>query len=174
MAVNLSAHQFAHPDLVKVVRDAINRHAIPPSSLELEITEGVAMHDADEVLTRLQDLKKIGIKISIDDFGTGYSSLAYLRRFPVDKLKIDQSFVRDMPGSSEATSIVRAVVALGHGLGITVIAEGVETDAQRDALHELACDEIQGYLLSKPISFSDMTPWLAAYGVSAQGSINTH
>jgi diguanylate cyclase (GGDEF)-like protein/PAS domain S-box-containing protein len=161
VAVNLSAHQFTHANLIPVVKAAIKRHAIPPACLEMEITEGVAMHDADEVLTRLQELKNIGVKISIDDFGTGYSSLAYLRRFPVDKLKIDQSFIRDMLESSEATSIVRAVVALAHGLSLCVIAEGVETTAQRDILLELGCDEIQGYLLSRPISFEDMTSWLA-------------
>jgi diguanylate cyclase (GGDEF)-like protein/PAS domain S-box-containing protein len=160
VAVNLSAHQFSHPALVDAVNAAIVRHGIPPACLELEITEGVAMHDADEVLARLQNLKAIGVKISIDDFGTGYSSLAYLRRFPVDKLKIDQSFIHDMTDSTEATSIVRAVIALGHGLALRVIAEGVETDAQRDALRGLGCDEIQGYLLSRPISFADTTAWL--------------
>jgi diguanylate cyclase (GGDEF)-like protein/PAS domain S-box-containing protein len=160
VAINLSAHQFTHANLIPVVKAAIKRHAIPPACVEMEITEGVAMHDADEVLTRLQELKNIGVKISIDDFGTGYSSLAYLRRFPVDKLKIDQSFIRDMLESGEATSIVRAVVALAHGLSLCVIAEGVETEPQRAALLELGCDEIQGYLLSRPISFDDMTSWL--------------
>ncbi len=161
LAVNLSAAQFAHPNLVGVVRSAIERHGILPASLELEITEGVAMQDAADVLSRLNQLRRIGVKISIDDFGTGYSSLAYLRRFPVDKLKIDQSFVRDMPASSEATSIVRAVVALGHGLGVTVIAEGVETVAQRESLKRLGCDEIQGYILSRPVDFDAMTALLA-------------
>ena len=162
VAVNLSAHQFTHANLIPVVKAAIERHGVPPACLEMEITEGVAMHDADEVLTSLQELKNIGVKISIDDFGTGYSSLAYLRRFPVDKLKIDQSFIHDMLESSEATSIVRAVVALAHGLSLCVIAEGVETQAQRDSLLALGCDEIQGYLLSRPISFTDMSAWLAA------------
>ncbi len=161
MAVNLSAHQFTHPNLVHSVRAALQRHGVPPSTLELEITESVAMSDVSEVLARLQELKKIGVMVSIDDFGTGYSSLAYLRRFPVDKLKIDQSFVRDMTESAEATSIVRAVVALGHGLGLNVIAEGVETPEQQAALKELGCDEIQGYLLSRPIAFPAMTEWLA-------------
>lgn len=165
VAVNLSALQFTDANLLEVVQQAIHRHDIPPGLLELEITEGLAMHDAGEVLTRLQALKKIGVKISIDDFGTGYSSLAYLRRFPVDKLKIDQSFVRDMSESSEAASIVGAVVALGHGLGLCVIAEGVETEAQRQLLQEMDCDEIQGYLLSRPISFEAMSDWLASFAV---------
>ncbi len=162
VAVNLSALQFAHANLVPVIKAAIKRHAIPPACLEMEITEGVAMDDADEVLTRLKELKEIGVKISIDDFGTGYSSLAYLRRFPVDKLKIDQSFIHDMLESSEATSIVRAVIALAHGLSLCVIAEGVEQQAQREVLVELDCDEIQGYLLSRPISFEDMSTWLGS------------
>jgi diguanylate cyclase (GGDEF)-like protein/PAS domain S-box-containing protein len=165
VAVNLSALQFTDANLLNVVQQAICRHDIPPGQLELEITEGLAMHDAGEVLTRLQALKQIGVKISIDDFGTGYSSLAYLRRFPVDKLKIDQSFVRDMSESAEAASIVGAVVALGHGLGLNVIAEGVETEAQRLSLEHLHCDEIQGYLLSRPISFADMSGWLADFRV---------
>jgi len=160
LAVNLSAVQFTHPNLVAVVRAAIERHGVEPASLELEITEGVAMHEAAEVLARLRSLRRIGVKISIDDFGTGYSSLAYLRRFPVDKLKIDQSFVHDMPASSESTSIVRAVIALGHGLGVTVIAEGVETTAQRASLKQLGCDEIQGYILSRPVDFESMSQLL--------------
>lgn len=160
VAINLSAHQFAHANLVETVRDAIVRHGIPPERIELEITEGVAMHDAGEVLTRLHELKAIGIQISIDDFGTGYSSLAYLMRFPVDKLKIDQSFVRDMGNSSEADSIVRAIVALAHGLSLAVIAEGVETDAQLNRLQHIGCNEIQGYLLSRPQSFDDISQWI--------------
>lgn len=160
VAINLSAHQFAHTNLVQTVRDAIVRHGVPPERIELEITEGVAMHDADEVLTRLHELKAIGVQISIDDFGTGYSSLAYLMRFPVDKLKIDQSFVRDMGNSSEADSIVRAIVALAHGLSLAVIAEGVETDAQLDRLKHIGCNEIQGYLLSRPLSFDDVSQWI--------------
>jgi diguanylate cyclase (GGDEF)-like protein/PAS domain S-box-containing protein len=160
VAVNLSALQFTDANLLNIVQQAIDRHGIPAGNLELEITEGLAMHDANEVLTRLQALKTIGVKLSIDDFGTGYSSLAYLRRFPVDKLKIDQSFVRDMSESAEAASIVGAVVALGHGLGLNVIAEGVETEMQRQSLDALHCDEIQGYLLSRPISFGDMSQWL--------------
>ena len=145
---------------MQTVRDAIVRHGVPPERIELEITEGVAMHDADEVLTRLHELKAIGVQISIDDFGTGYSSLAYLMRFPVDKLKIDQSFVRDMGNSSEADSIVRAIVALAHGLSLAVIAEGVETDAQLDRLKHIGCNEIQGYLLSRPLSFDDVSQWI--------------
>ncbi len=160
VAINLSAHQFAHTNLVQTVRDAIVRHGVPPERIELEITEGVAMHDADEVLTRLHELKAIGVQISIDDFGTGYSSLAYLMRFPVDKLKIDQSYVRDMGNSSESDSIVRAIVALAHGLSLAVIAEGVETDAQLDRLKHIGCNEIQGYLLSRPLSFDDVSQWI--------------
>lgn len=163
VAVNLSPHQFAHANLVDSVRNAIARHAIPPACLELEITEGVAMHDVNEVLIRLHALKEIGVKISIDDFGTGYSSLAYLMRFPVDKLKIDQSFVRDMGDSSEAGSIVRAIVALAHGLSLSVIAEGVESALQRDNLAALGCNEIQGYLLSRPLPFGEISDWMQAY-----------
>jgi len=164
VAVNLSALQFTHANLPEVVAVALKRHNIPPHTLELEITEGVAMHDAAEVLNRLQQLKSIGVKLSIDDFGTGYSSLAYLRRFPVDKLKIDQSFVREMEETTQATSIVRTVIALGQSLSLRVIAEGVETAAQRDVLHQLGCDEIQGYLIAKPLSYDAMSDWLKQHG----------
>lgn len=160
VAINLSSHQFSHPQLVNTIQSALQQYQIPASCVELEITEGVAMEDANEVLSRLNELKNTGIRIAIDDFGTGYSSLSYLRKFSVDKLKIDQSFVRDMNDSREALSIVNAIVALGHGLGLKVIAEGVESKDQLESLRSIGCDEIQGYIFSRPIPMDEMTQWL--------------
>jgi EAL domain-containing protein (putative c-di-GMP-specific phosphodiesterase class I) len=119
---------------------------IPPELLELELTESILVHDADEALARLDALKRLGLGLSIDDFGTGYSSLAYLKRFPIDKLKIDRSFVRGLPGDDSDAGIVRAILQMAHALGMSCIAEGVENDAQRAFLLAEGCREYQGYL----------------------------
>ncbi|OIR06070.1 phytochrome-like protein cph2 [mine drainage metagenome] len=120
--------------------------------MELELTESILLHDMDVVMKTLHELKEIGIKLSIDDFGTGYSSLSYLKRLAVNKLKIDKSFVRNMVEDPEDTAIVKAIIQLGHTLQLTVIAEGVETDAQLSLLKSLGCDQIQGYLISRPLA----------------------
>ena len=150
IAVNLSARQFNDPQLPKVVARALKETGLPPRLLELEITESTAMQQTDVTLRTLKRLKALGVSIAIDDFGTGYSSLSYLRRFPVDKVKIDRSFVAEVPGNRDQGAIVAAIVALAHALQIKVVAEGVETEAQREFLKSCGCDFIQGYLVGKP------------------------
>jgi diguanylate cyclase (GGDEF)-like protein len=151
MAVNLSALQFRRGNLLETVANALERSGLPSSLLELELTESIMLQDMETVMETLHELKKMGIKQSIDDFGTGYSSLSYLKRLDVDKLKIDQSFVRDMTSDSEDSAIVTAIIQLGHTLQLTVIAEGVETEAQLALLKSYGCDEAQGYLFSRPV-----------------------
>jgi len=150
VAVNLSPRQFNDPNLPRIVAAALKESGLPPRLLELEITESLAMRETDTTLATLQRLKKLGVSIAIDDFGTGYSSLAYLKRFPVDKLKIDRSFVAELPGDREQCAIVSAIVALAHALNVRVIAEGVEHKSQREFLGRCGCDYLQGYLVGRP------------------------
>jgi diguanylate cyclase (GGDEF)-like protein len=151
IAVNISPRQFAAPDFLSRIEALLARTRINPACIELEITEGVMVDDAESAIVLLQNLRALGLKLSIDDFGTGYSSLAYLSRFPIHKLKIDQSFVRNMQAQKEQRAIVQATISLGHSLGLTVIAEGVETEAQRSLLRNWQCDEMQGYYYSRPL-----------------------
>lgn len=151
VAVNLSALQFKRGDVLKMVSNALAVSGLRPELLELELTESILLQDVETTIKSLHGLKELGVKLSIDDFGTGYSSLSYLKRLSVDKLKIDQSFVRDMLSDPDGASIVKAIIQLGHNLQLTVIAEGVETAAQLAFLQESACDEAQGYLFSRPV-----------------------
>jgi diguanylate cyclase (GGDEF)-like protein len=151
IAVNLSAVQFNHPSLVPTVRRILQRHALNPSSLILEITESTSMSDPDVSMAILAQLSEMGVRISIDDFGTGYSSLLYLKRFPASELKIDRGFVSDLPHDVEDVAIVAAIVSLGRALGLEIVAEGVETIEQRDFLIELGCSVLQGFLLGRPV-----------------------
>jgi diguanylate cyclase (GGDEF)-like protein len=151
VAVNISPRQFADPGFLSRIESLLARSHIDPSCIELEITEGVMMDDAEGAIELLHQLRALGLKLSIDDFGTGYSSLSYLSRFPIHKLKIDQSFVRNMQTVAEQRAIVQATIGLGHSLGLTVIAEGVETEGQRRMLEAWRCDEVQGYLYSRPL-----------------------
>ncbi|MDP1664159.1 MAG: EAL domain-containing protein [Methylobacter sp.] len=151
MAVNLSAVQFRHPDLPELVTRILDEEGLPPEYLELELTEGVAMHNPQGAIAVMNNLHERGIRMSIDDFGTGYSSLSYLKKFKVYKLKIDQSFVRDISTDSEDKVIVSAIINLAKSLGLKTIAEGVETAGQMAFLREQGCDEMQGYLFSKPV-----------------------
>jgi EAL domain-containing protein (putative c-di-GMP-specific phosphodiesterase class I) len=148
MAVNLSARQLAQPDLVAQVAAALERTGAPPERVCLEITESVLM--GETTIEGIDALRALGVSLSIDDFGTGYSSLGYLRRFPVDSVKIDRSFVDGLGTESEDSAIVAAVVSLGHALGLSIVAEGVETSGQLDALLALGCDRAQGYWFSGP------------------------
>ncbi|HSA71615.1 MAG TPA: EAL domain-containing protein [Burkholderiales bacterium] len=150
IAVNLSPRQFNDPQLPQIVARALRETGLPPRLLELEITESTAMQQTDVTLTTLKRLKALGVSIAIDDFGTGYSSLAYLRRFPVDKVKIDRSFVAEVPQNHDQGAIIPAIVALAHALKIRVVAEGVETEGQRDFLASCGCDFIQGDLVGPP------------------------
>ena len=151
IAVNLSIRQFYQKDLLKTIADALADAGLAPHALELEITESIAMSRVDVVERLLGGIRDLGVELSIDDFGTGYSSLAYLKRFPVQRLKIDRAFVRDLGCDADSAAIVRSVVALGHGLSMRIVAEGVETDGQLALLRTLGCDEYQGYLFARPM-----------------------
>ena len=162
VAVNTSARQFRQASFADSVLAALRDSGLAPCYLELELTESLLMQDIDATVATLVDLRKLGVAHSIDDFGTGYSSLNYLMRFPIDYLKIDQSFVRDMVSNPNGATIVRSMIALGHGLGFKIIAEGVETQAQRAYLERHGCDEIQGYLFSRPLTAEAMGAMLAS------------
>jgi EAL domain-containing protein (putative c-di-GMP-specific phosphodiesterase class I) len=151
MAVNVSVRQFEDCDLAAMVSDVIAETGMPVDQLCLEMTESVLLTDTDENLTQLLRLKALGVTLAMDDFGTGYSSLAYLRRFPMDTLKIDRSFVDRLGGDSEDVALVRTIVRLGQSLGMSTVAEGIEDAAQLAALQELGCDLAQGYFLSRPV-----------------------
>jgi diguanylate cyclase (GGDEF)-like protein/PAS domain S-box-containing protein len=151
MAVNISARQFREKNLLQVVAKILAETGLDPTQLELEVTESVIMHDAQHVIAALQAFRDMGVKLSVDDFGTGYSSLSYLKRFPVDRLKIDQSFVRDITTDADDAAIAQVVITLGHTMNLRVIAEGVETPEQLAFLRRHQCDEMQGYLFGKPM-----------------------
>ena len=146
VSVNVSALQFQQADFVQRVAQHLNEHGLPGQLLELELTESILVHDADDAMERLAQLAQLGLKLAIDDFGTGYSSLSYLKRFPIDRLKIDRSFVQGLPGDDSDAGIVRAIVQMSRALGLRVIAEGVETEAQRAFLQDIGCEQMQGFL----------------------------
>lgn len=160
IAVNLSAVHFRQNNLQAVVKAALQKNNLFGNSLELEITESLMMHDTDEAVRTIKALKELGVKFSIDDFGTGYSSLSYLRKFPVDSLKIDQSFVRDMATSQIDRDLIRTIITMANSLGLHVIAEGVETDEQRLLLNGMSCHSIQGYLIERPMPAAKATDFL--------------
>ncbi len=164
MAVNVSPRQFTHPNFCSTVNKVLETVQLPAQNLELEITEGVFMHNEEHTLAVLNQLKSLGLHLSIDDFGTGYSSLSYLKRFPIDKLKIDQSFIRDCHQNDDDKAIVETIVSLGKSLHLSLIAEGVEEESHVDFLRDLGCEEIQGYWFSKPIRESDLVHFLAEKG----------
>ena len=163
MAVNVSAVQLSRGQLSESVKAALQETGIPPEQLELEITESSVMLDRDQSFKTLAEIKALGVRLSIDDFGTGYSSLAYLQQMKVNKLKVDMAFVRDMTTNSGNASIVKAVIALGHSLGLEVIAEGVESPGQARYLRSLQCDVMQGYLISKPLPANEMTSFQSSF-----------
>ncbi|MGL4316184.1 MAG: bifunctional diguanylate cyclase/phosphodiesterase, partial [Pseudomonas sp.] len=160
LAVNLSPRQFRQADLLQQVREALLDSGLPASCLELEITEGALMDNVEQARETLIALKGLGLKLAIDDFGTGYSSLAYLRRFPLDKLKIDQSFMQGVPEDQANLEIVATIIGLARNLKLNVLAEGVETEAQLQALRQLGCNTCQGYLFSRPLSAIQLVNWL--------------
>ena len=151
ISVNVSGQQVQRGELVSCVERVLRETGLAPSHLELEITESFIMQQTDKVIKTLESLSQLGVIMSIDDFGTGYSSLSYLKQLPVHKLKIDRSFIRDIPGNANDEVIARAVLALGQSLQLNVIAEGVETEEQQAFLRKLKCDEVQGYLYSRPV-----------------------
>ncbi len=150
--VNVSPRQFLHPHFVEEIRAILQETKVPTGVLRLEITEGTIVELNDTVHDVLLSLRGLGIQLQVDDFGTGYSSLAYLHRLPVDALKIDRSFVADLDVSAEAMEIIRAILALAQGLGVDVVAEGVETETQAEALKQMGCSLAQGYFFARPLS----------------------
>jgi len=164
MSVNLSARQFRAPELVQTILGVLAETGLEARFLEMEITESMLMHDPEGAITVLDELQQYGIHFAMDDFGTGYSSLNYLKRFPIHKLKIDQSFVCNVTTDPDDAAITNAVIELSHGLNLKVIAEGVETEAQRVFLHANGCDEMQGYLFSRPVPAEEMGALLADNG----------
>ena len=160
MAVNISARQFHQQDLPQLVADILAETGMPPGCLELEITESDAMQDVDHTTATLHRLREMSVKVSIDDFGTGFSSLSYLKRFPIDKLKIDQSFIRHLSSDENDTAITNAIITLGHSLKLRVIAEGVETEEQFAYLRDAGCDEVQGFLFSEALPAAEFEQYL--------------
>ena len=161
MSVNLSGRQLARADIVDEVREVLEATGLSPACLELELTESSVMTQAGQAASTLDALRALGTTIAIDDFGTGYSSLAYLKRFPVDRLKIDRSFVRDIPRDANDVALAKAIIALAQSLSLDVVAEGVETEAQREFLKAIGCQEMQGFLISAPRPASDLADLLA-------------
>jgi len=161
LAVNLSPVQFTAPDLVESVQRALVASGLAPHRLELEITERLLLENNEGIVSVLRRLRQLGVRIALDDFGTGYSALSYLRKFPLDKIKIDRSFVTDIASRSDQVAIIQAVLSIARALGMTVTAEGVETAIQRDFLKALGCDNAQGYLFGKPVAFEDLAEIIA-------------
>ncbi|HYZ36662.1 MAG TPA: bifunctional diguanylate cyclase/phosphodiesterase [Pseudonocardiaceae bacterium] len=170
VSVNLSVRNLADAEFPRRVTDALARHQVPAELLGFELTESAVMTDPERALPVLRGLHALGVRIAVDDFGTGYSSLAYLRRLPVDEVKIDKSFVLGLASDLGDLAVVRAIVELGHSLGLTVVAEGVEQDATRDQLVEMGCDVAQGFLISRPLASNRFDAWLAARTVRALGA----
>jgi EAL domain-containing protein (putative c-di-GMP-specific phosphodiesterase class I) len=160
IAVNLSAHQF-DDSILGTVRRALDDCGLAPDLLELELTESASMADAGKSFALLGQLKNLGIRLAIDDFGTGYSNLNYLKRFPVDRLKLDRSFVRELETDADDLAIARAVIAMAHGLRLSVVAEGVETPGQLALLARLGCDHVQGWLFSRAVPAPQFAALLA-------------
>ena len=159
VAVNLSPRQFYQKSLLATIRRCLDGYGVPPGCLEIEITETALMSREEEVDRLMHDIRALGVELSIDDFGTGYSSLAYLKRFPVARLKVDRAFVRDLGKDEDSAAIARSIVNLARGMKLKVVAEGVETEAQLAILRELDCDEYQGFLFSRPLEL-DAVPEL--------------
>ncbi len=155
IAVNVSARQFRQADFVKHVLATLDRSGVDPKNLKLEITESMLLDNLEETVAIMETLKSHGIQFSLDDFGTGYSSLAYLKRLPLDQLKIDRTFVRDIRANAANGAVAQAIISLARALGLLVIAEGVETDEQRELLAHLGCSCFQGFLFSKAIPPAD-------------------
>ena len=155
VAVNISPIQFRHGNLPNLVHSILLETGLAPARLELEITEGVLIDDFSRAVSILRKLKSLGVQIAMDDFGSGYSSMSYLHAFPFDKIKIDRNFIGDLEHNRHSMAIVRAVIGLGHNLGVPLLAEGVETEAQHLILMQEGCDEVQGYLTGRPLPIED-------------------
>jgi EAL domain-containing protein (putative c-di-GMP-specific phosphodiesterase class I) len=159
MAVNLSRRQLTDDGLIDDIRTALSASGLAPNLLELEITESMMINNPEHIISILAKIKSMGVRLAIDDFGTGYSSLAQIQHFPIDTLKVDRSFIRNIPKDAEDMAITEAIIAMGKTLSVTVVAEGVETEEQMNFLKEHSCDEMQGFYFSKPIApeqFADL------------------
>jgi len=167
IAVNVSARQFRQPDFVSMVLDVLGQTGANPARLKLELTESSLVTEVEGMIAKMDALKAKGVRFSLDDFGTGYSSLAYLKRLPLDQLKIDQGFVRDILVDPNDAAISRMVIVLAESLGLSVIAEGVETPAQRDFLARQGCLAYQGYLFSRPLPVAELEAFLDQAGAEA-------
>jgi predicted signal transduction protein with EAL and GGDEF domain len=166
MAVNLSARQFNDENLLQDVADILDETGMDAALLELEITESMLMHNVEKAIKTLNGLKQIGVRLAIDDFGTGYSSLSNLKKFPINTIKVDRSFIRDIPGNPEDMGITDAIIAMGRTLSLTVVAEGVETKEQAEFLRQRACDEFQGFYFSKAVQPAEFAKLLRAQEIS--------
>jgi len=179
VAINISSKEFWHHTLIDNVRDALAQSGLPPQSLQLELTEGIFMEDVDAAVVTIMALKVLGVAVAIDDFGTGYSSLAHLKRFPLDILKIDRFFVKDLPNAPASEALISSILALCQGLNLGTVAEGVESRAQLEALRKLGCQIMQGHFISRPVPAREITAllghdWLKEFGSSRderQGSL---
>jgi diguanylate cyclase (GGDEF)-like protein/PAS domain S-box-containing protein len=160
IAINVSARQFKQPSFISLVQEVVRETGIDPSQLELELTESLLIDDLDHTLDALSQLRAMGVRMAIDDFGTGYSSLNYLKQFPVDSLKIDQSFIRGLPENAEDAQITRTIISMAHNLGLGVIAEGVETEQQLKFLQQVECEEVQGFYFSKPLPEAELLEYI--------------
>jgi EAL domain-containing protein (putative c-di-GMP-specific phosphodiesterase class I) len=169
VAVNLSSLQFQAADFVPSVQALLQETGMPGSALELELTERMLMDDLRSVQALLQQLRGLGVAVSVDDFGTGYTSLARLKNLAVDRLKIDRSFVHDLPDNTGSAAIARAIIQMAHSLGLRTVAEGVETEAQRRWMHEQGCDEVQGHLAGRPMPAEAVEVWLRQRQALAAG-----
>jgi EAL domain-containing protein (putative c-di-GMP-specific phosphodiesterase class I) len=172
VAINLSARQLAHYDLVRNVQKALADTGLPAKYLELELTESMLMQEPERVIAMFEQIQSLGVELTIDDFGTGYSSLSYLKRLPASSIKIDRSFVHDLGQDENAASIVKAVISLGHSLGLKVVAEGVETAYQIAFLHENGCDSMQGFLFSYPLNEEEFIKLLQIEAMNPDSSGN--
>ena len=170
VAVNLSAREFHQENLAANLAEILRTTGLTPGLLELEITESMVMRNPEQAVKLMEKLRNMGVRIAIDDFGTGYSSLAYLKRFPINSLKVDQSFVRDLPHNSDDVAITRAVIAMAHSLQMNVIAEGVEHQAQFDLLHKEGCDEFQGYFCHPPMGEEDLIRYIKSDRIAFSAS----
>ncbi len=163
LAVNVSARQFRCPDFVPQVCRALKQSGAPANRLVLELTESLVLHDVADTVAKMQALRRHGVRFALDDFGTGYSSLAHLKRLPLHQLKIDRSFVEDIVSAPDDAAIVQTIIGMARNLGLSVIAEGVETLAQRHALQHLDCQVFQGFLFGLPLPLQAFESWLAQY-----------
>ncbi|NEX63654.1 EAL domain-containing protein, partial [Noviherbaspirillum galbum] len=161
LSVNISALQLKDQGFLSILKGALTAHGTTPGSIELELTESTLMDHAEQAIKQLQEIKRLGVLVSVDDFGTGYSSLNYLYRFPLDKIKIDKSFVRNVHTSAQSHAVTKVIIGLGQALGMGVVAEGVECEEERELLAREGCDEFQGYLFSRPMPAAQVPPWLA-------------